>query len=196
MRGRVDLIINGSFWLGAAARRRCCRWSLLDTAIFAADVGWRLAFGLGAVLGLGILFVRRHVPESPRWLFIHGREEEAERIVADIEREVDEETGEQLAEPEGDAIKVAPAQERSVPRDRRRSPSRDYPQRTVLGLGAVRRPGVPLQRRHLHLGTVLTTFYGVDSGTVPVYIVAVRGRQLPRAAAARAGCSTPSAASR
>src|SRR3954454_6947737 len=87
VRGRVDLVINGSYWLGAAGGALGALL-LLDTAIFAPDVGWRIAFGMGAVLGLGILLVRRHVPESPRWLFIHGHEEEAERIVDQIERDV------------------------------------------------------------------------------------------------------------
>src|SRR3954449_9144084 len=75
VRGRVDLIINGSYWLGAAAGA-IGALVLLDTSIFPADVGWRIAFGIGAVLGVAILIVRRHVPESPRWLFIHGREDE------------------------------------------------------------------------------------------------------------------------
>src|SRR4051794_30623554 len=80
VRGRVDLIINGSFWLGTAAGAALSVVAL-DTGLFAKDFGWRLAFGLGAVLGLGVLLVRRHVPESPRWLFIHGRDEEAEQVV-------------------------------------------------------------------------------------------------------------------
>ena len=68
VRGRVDLIINGSFWLGTMFGA-ALSLVLLDKDVFAVDVGWRIAFGLGAVLGLGILLVRRNVPESPRWLF-------------------------------------------------------------------------------------------------------------------------------
>src|SRR3954454_14883565 len=105
VRGTVDLIINGSFWLGTAVGA-ALGLLLLDTDIFAADVGWRLAFGLGAILGLGILVVRRTVPESPRWLTIHGREREGEAIVSDVERQVSDQTGERLPEPEGPAIRV------------------------------------------------------------------------------------------
>src|SRR3954447_6606352 len=84
VRGRVDLLINGTYWAGAALGALAAI-PLLNTAIFPANVGWRLAFGIGAVLGLGILLVRRSVPESPRWLFIHGREQEANEVVDDIE---------------------------------------------------------------------------------------------------------------
>ena len=84
VRGRVDLMINGSYWVGSALGS-VAALLFLNTDIFAKDFGWRLAFGCGAVLGLTIMVVRRNVPESPRWLFIHGREEEAERIIDSIE---------------------------------------------------------------------------------------------------------------
>ena len=82
-RGLVDLAINGSYWLGAAFGA-VVSVLLLNENFFAADIGWRLAFGLGAVLGVVILLVRRNVPESPRWMFIHGHDTEAEKLVGEI----------------------------------------------------------------------------------------------------------------
>lgn len=87
VRGRVDLIINGSFWIGAAIGA-AASILLLDTGILPIGFAWRLAFGIGAVLGLVIIFLRHAIPESPRWLMIHAREPEAERVVADIERRI------------------------------------------------------------------------------------------------------------
>lgn len=94
-RGRVDVAINGSFWVGAAGGA-LLTIPLLDPTMVDQDWGWRAAFGLGAILAVGILLVRRNVPESPRWLFIHGREDEGEAIVRDIERSVTDETGKEL----------------------------------------------------------------------------------------------------
>jgi MFS family permease len=87
VRGRVNLIINGSYWVGAAIGA-AATLVLLDPRRIPIWLGWRLAFGIGATLGLIVIFFRRWIPESPRWLMIHGRNDEAERIVSEVERKI------------------------------------------------------------------------------------------------------------
>jgi len=167
-RGRVDLIINGSYWLGAALGA-AGSLVLLNEAWLPADLGWRLAFGIGAVFGLVVLLVRRNVPESPRWLFIHGREEEAERIVDEIERGVTDHTGEQLSEPDR-ALTIH--QRRSIGiREIAHVAFTRYPKRAVLGLALFVGQAFLYNAVTFNLGTLLNSFYGVASGIVPAFFV-------------------------
>ena len=168
LRGRVDLIINGSFWLGTMFGATLALF-LLDTNRFPADLGWRLAFGLGAVLGLAILLVRRNVPESPRWQFIHGHNEKAEELVAGIEEEIEKETGQQLEEVT-DSIKIR--QRKSIGFGTiAHTAFKLYPKRTVLGLALFIGQAFLYNAVFFTQALVLSTFFGVADDMVPIYII-------------------------
>lgn len=169
-RGRVDLIINGSFWLGAVAGALLSVVAL-DTDIFPAWLGWRLTFALGVVLGLVILLVRRHVPESPRWMFIHGRAEEAEALVTDVERQVEAEKGRPLPEA-GEAITVE--QHRSVGfGEIAKTVFRTYPRRAVLGLSLFVGQAFLYNAITFGFGSILVTFFDVSSGVTGYYFAVI-----------------------
>jgi MFS family permease len=165
-RGRIDIIINGTYWAGAAAG------ALLSVAalhIFSPLLSWRVCFGLGFILGLAILIVRRHVPESPRWLFIHGREREAEEVTRDIERQVMESTGAELDDPD-DTITIN--QRKSIGLwEISKAIVATYPKRTVLGLALFIGQAFLYNAILFGYATLLSTFFGVATSNAPYYLV-------------------------
>jgi MFS family permease len=168
LRGRTDLAINGSFWVGAALGA-IVSVPLLDPTLFGPDLGWRIAFGSGAVLGLVILYLRQFLPESPRWLMIHGKEGEASRVVEEIEARVRASVGGPL--PPAKAGLHLGAPHRLTLTSVARTLLRAYPGRTVLGIVLMASQAFVYNAIFFTYALVLTKFYGVAADRVGLYIL-------------------------
>ncbi|AQZ67930.1 MFS transporter [[Actinomadura] parvosata subsp. kistnae] len=169
-RGRIDIIINGSYWLGAAGGALLTVPLLNDLPV---NIGWRVAFGLGVVLGLAILLVRRHVPESPRWLFIHGKDREAERLVDDIEEQIGKHD---LREPEQS---ITIHQRKSIGFVRiAHTMVALYPKRTVLGLSLFIGQAFLYNAITFGYAQILSTFFKIDTHTGYYFAVIAVGNFL------------------
>lgn len=167
-RGRIDLVINGSYWIGSIMGSALAIF-FLDEALFPADIGWRFTFVLGIVIASAVMVVRRHVPESPRWLFIHGREEEAEALVDRIEAEVAESTGAPL-EPATRTLVVH--QRRTIGfRSIVRTAVKDYPTRSVLCIALFVGQAFIYNGITFDLGTLMSKFFHVAAGVTPVFLI-------------------------
>ncbi len=169
LRGWTDLAVNGSFWIGGALGAVAAIF-LLDPAIISPEIGWRLAFFTGAALGLPILALRRWIPESPRWLVIHGREAEAEAIVDAIEAG---------ARRHGAALEDAAKLPALHLHPRRYTPLRDvfrtmfgaYRKRALVGLTLMSAQAFFYNAIFFTYALVLTRFYQTPPEQVGYYIL-------------------------
>lgn len=168
VRGTVDLIVNATFWIGAAFGSGASLF-LLNSSLVPENLGWRIAFGTAAILAIGVLFLRLGVPESPRWLMLRGKEEDADKIVCDIEKKVSSKKG-KLPPPEGEKLKL---------RVRDHTPWKeifhnmwvDNRKRSLLGLALMIGQSFFYNAVFFTYGLVLDKFYHVGPKKLPLHLI-------------------------
>jgi len=170
LRGTIDLAINGSYWVGVALGAGVTL-IVLDRRLFPIGVGWRVAFGFGAVLGLAIMVVRRHLPESPRWLLSHGFVRQAVSVVESIEAEVYGVASKTRARVASIATIRVQVAGRVGLRHLVHTLLRRYPRRTILGLSLMLAQAFLYNSIFFSYGLILERFHGVAPDRVGLYIV-------------------------
>ncbi len=167
-RGRVDIAVNGTYW-GGAVIGTLGTFVLLDAIDL--SLGWRLGFLLGPVLGVVILFVRRNLPESPRWQVMHGRAAEAEATIEEIERQVRASGVDLPPVDKSKALELTPATQIGY-LALTRVLFREYPKRAVLGATLMITQSFLYNAIFFTYTLVLGKFYGVPSESAPLYLIA------------------------
>jgi MFS family permease len=168
-RGRVNLIVNGSYWLGAALGA-ASTLILLNPHFLAPRLGWRVGFATGASMGLFILLLRRHVPESPRWLMTHGDQKDAEIAMREIESRVERATGQRLLEPARRPLAIHPRKTFGFGVVARTLFSK-YRSRSILGLSLIVSQAFLYNAVFFTYALILTRFYHVPGGRTGIYLL-------------------------
>jgi len=169
-RGFTDLCINGSFWLGAMFGALGAT-VVLDPALFDPDRGWRVAFVIGGVIGLVVLFLRQWIPESPRWLMTHGEPEQASQIVDQIEHRVRHETGHDLPPVPDEHLLRLRAHHGDWFLPSLRVLFGQYRKRTLVGIALMAAQAFCYNAVFFTYALILTKFYDVPSNHVGWYIL-------------------------
>lgn len=168
VRGTVDLIVNATFWVGAAFGS-VASLVLLNVAAIPVKFGWRFAFGIGAVLGFGVLYLRLKVPESPRWLMLRGKEKDADNVVGGIEKEVSEKKGD-LPEPEDNKLKLK-VRDHTPWNEIFRSIWKDNRKRSLLALALMIGQSFFFNAVFFTYALVVDKFYHVDAKHLPLHLL-------------------------
>ncbi|WP_428486012.1 MFS transporter [Rhodopila sp.] len=168
-RGFTDLVVNGSFWLGAAIGAMGA-YVVLDPSIMPPEIGWRAAFVIGGVLGIFVLLLRRFLPESPRWLMTHGHPVEAERVVAEIEQRVERETGRPLPPVPPGFLKLR-TDVHSWFGAGAKALVTTYQRQTWLGITLMAAQAFCYNAVFFTYALILTRFYHVTSGDVGLFML-------------------------
>lgn len=168
VRGTVDLIVNATFWVGAALGS-AASLLLLQGGILSVNMGWRVAFSIGAALGGVVLFLRLSVPESPRWLMLRGREKDANNIVCDVEKKVSEKKGE-LPKPEDKKLKLR-VRDHTPWREIFHSMWVDNRKRSLLGLALMTGQAFFYNSVFFTYGLVIAKFYHVNAKQLPLHLL-------------------------
>jgi len=168
VRGTVDLVVNATFWLGAIVGS-LASLLLLNGNIAPVNVGWRVAFGIGAVLGAGVLVLRLSVPESPRWLMLRGKEKDADKIVSEIEQKVSQKKGE-LPQPEGEKLKLA-VRDHTPWSEIFKNMLGENRQRSFLGFALMVAQSFFFNAVFFTYSLVVQKFYGIPSRRLPLHLL-------------------------
>jgi MFS family permease len=167
VRGTVGLVVNGSYWLGAAA---AAGLGYLYLADLPSGIGWRVAFATGGLVAFAVLLLRFFVPESPRWLMIHGRQDEANEVIENIEHKVRRHTGRELPEPDGEALEIRTRKSTGFI-EIGRTVFRVYPRRTLVGFSLMTSQAFLYNALFFTYGLMLTTFYDVSAASVGLFML-------------------------
>jgi MFS family permease len=168
-RGFTDLVINGTFWIGAAIGA-AGSLVVLDPHLIDPEIGWRFAFIIGGVIGFVVLFLRHFIPESPRWQMTHGQPEAADKTMDGIERRVAEETGARLPPVPGERLRLRRHRGDWFVASLEVLFTR-YRSRTVLGVALMGAQAFCYNAVFFTYALILTKFYHVPSGRVGLYIL-------------------------